>query len=108
MKATFRIATGIVLPPRGVGLIPAMADKIKVAGIYTVPVQQKWVGTLHRADAAEKAGRMEYTYSEKVPNTDYVRVLREYAKAASSWWSARPSGSPAARKSPTTIPRSRS
>ncbi len=60
----------------------AAADKIKVAGIYTVPVQQKWVGTLHRAlTAAEKAGEIEYTYSEKVPNTDYVRVMREYAES---------------------------
>ncbi len=60
----------------------AMADKIKVAGIYTVPVQQKWVGTLHRAlTAAEKRGDIEYSFSEKVPNTDYVRVLREYAES---------------------------
>jgi basic membrane lipoprotein Med (substrate-binding protein (PBP1-ABC) superfamily) len=56
-------------------------DKIKVAGIYTVPIQQKWVGTLHRAlTAAKERGEIEYSFSEKVPNTDYVRVMREYAE----------------------------
>ena len=56
-------------------------EKIKVAGIYTVPIQQKWVGTLHRAlSAAEARGDIEYSFSEKVPNTDYVRVMREYAE----------------------------
>jgi basic membrane lipoprotein Med (substrate-binding protein (PBP1-ABC) superfamily) len=60
----------------------AQAEPIKVAGIYTVPVQQKWVGTLHRAlSAAQEAGDIEYAYSEKVPNTDYVRVMREYAES---------------------------
>ncbi|MEP3279520.1 MAG: BMP family protein [Stappiaceae bacterium] len=60
----------------------AYADTIKVAGIYTVPVQQKWAGTLHRAlVAAKDAGTIEYTFSEKVANTDYVRVMREYAES---------------------------
>lgn len=60
----------------------AQAEKIKVAGIYTVPVQQKWVGTLHRAlSAAKEAGEIEYSFSEKVANTDYVRVMREYAES---------------------------
>lgn len=58
------------------------AEKIKVAGIYTVPVQQKWAGTLHRAlVAASKAGKIEYVFSEKTANTDYVRVMREYAES---------------------------
>ncbi|HIP78652.1 MAG TPA: BMP family ABC transporter substrate-binding protein [Kiloniellaceae bacterium] len=60
---------------------PAQAEKLKVAGIYTVPIQQKWVGTLHRAlTAAKERGDIEYSFSEKVPNTDYVRVMREYAE----------------------------
>jgi len=60
----------------------AMADgKIKVAGIYTQPIQQKWDACLHKAllKAAE-AGEIEYVYSEKVSNTDYIRVLREYSE----------------------------
>ena len=89
---------GFVLPRRGalraavlaaaafafVGLTGEAAvaqQKIKVAGIYTVPIQQKWVGTLHRAlTAAEARGDIEYSFSEKVSNTDYVRVMREYAE----------------------------
>ena len=60
----------------------AQAEKIKVAGIYTVPVQQKWVGTLHRAlSTAKETGEIEYSFSEKVANTDYVRVMREYAES---------------------------
>lgn len=59
-----------------------LAAKIKVAGIYTQPIQQKWDARLHLAlDAAAKAGDIEYVYSEKVANTDYVRVLREYAES---------------------------
>jgi len=58
----------------------ALAAKIKVAGIYTQPIQQKWDARLHLAlVAAQKAGEIEYVFSEKVANTDYVRVLREYA-----------------------------
>ena len=62
---------------------PAFAqDTIKVAGIYTQPIQQKWDARLHLAlQGLEDAGEIEYEYSEKVANTDYVRVLREYAEA---------------------------
>lgn len=60
----------------------AVADKIKVAGIYTQPIQQKWDARLHQAlVAAKDAGEIEYVFSEKVANTDYVRVLREYAES---------------------------
>lgn len=62
------------------GAAPAAAEKIKVAGIYTQPIQQKWDARLHQAlDKAAKAGEIDYVFSEKVANTDYVRVLREYA-----------------------------
>ncbi len=60
---------------------PASAAKIRVAGIYTQPIQQKWDARLHQALAkAAKAGEIDYVFSEKVANTDYVRVLREYAE----------------------------
>ena len=55
-------------------------ETISVAGIYTQPIQQKWDARLHLAlQALEDAGEIDYEYSEKVSNTDYVRVLREYA-----------------------------
>ena len=57
------------------------ADKIKVAGIYTQPIQQKWDACLHKAlQKAADAGEIDYVYSEKVSNTDYIRVLREYSE----------------------------
>lgn len=59
----------------------ALAEKIKVAGIYTQPIQQKWDARLHLAlQAAADAGEIDYVYAEKTANTDYVRVLREYAE----------------------------
>jgi basic membrane lipoprotein Med (substrate-binding protein (PBP1-ABC) superfamily) len=61
----------------------ARADKpLKVAGIYTVPVEQQWVSRIHvAAETAQARGDIEYTYSENTANTDYPRVMREYAEA---------------------------
>ena len=60
----------------------ALADKIKVAGIYTQPIQQKWDARLHQAlSNAQERGDIDYVFSEKVSNTDYIRVLREYAES---------------------------
>lgn len=57
-------------------------DPIKVAGIYTVPVEQQWVSRIHvAAEAAKAAGQIDYTYSENTANTDYPRVMREYAES---------------------------
>jgi basic membrane protein A and related proteins len=63
--------------------MPSWAQKkpIKVAGIYTVPVEQQWVSRIHKAlKAAEARGDVTYQYSENVANTDYERVMREYAE----------------------------
>jgi basic membrane lipoprotein Med (substrate-binding protein (PBP1-ABC) superfamily) len=55
---------------------------LKVAGIYTVPVEQQWVSRIHKAaEAAVAAGEIEYTFTESLANTDYPRVMREYAEA---------------------------
>ena len=68
------------------GLLPGAADAqkakpIKVAAIYTVPVEQQWVSRIHKAlNAAQDRGDITYTYSENVANTDYERVMREYAE----------------------------
>ena len=62
--------------------LKAFAAPVKVAGIYTQPIQQKWDARLHLAlEAAANAGTVDYKFSEKVANTDYVRVLREYAES---------------------------
>lgn len=66
----------------GMGIFPAFAGTIKVAGIYTQPIQQKWDARLHKGLLAAKAtGGVEYVFSEKVANTDYIRVLREYCES---------------------------
>ncbi len=57
-------------------------EPIRVAGIYTVPVEQQWVSRIHiAAEAAQAAGAVDYRYSENVSNTDYARVMREYAES---------------------------
>lgn len=67
------------------GLMPAAAraaEVIKTAAIYTVPVEQQWVSRIHKAaTAAKEKGAIEYVFSEKVANTDYERVMREYCEA---------------------------
>lgn len=64
------------------GSASAMDGKIRVAGIYTQPIQQKWDARLHQAlSNAKDRGDIEYVFSEKVSNTDYIRVLREYAES---------------------------
>lgn len=65
-----------VLPRRALAQSP-----LSVAGIYTVPVEQQWVSRIHKAaEAAKSAGEITYTFTENVANTDYSRVMREYAE----------------------------
>ena len=55
---------------------------LKVAAIYTVPVEQQWVSRIHKAaNAAVARGDIEYVYSENTSNNDYERVMREYSEA---------------------------
>ena len=77
-RRTFNIGTAAAIT--ALTSFPTLASsKLKVAGIYTQPIQQKWDARLHLAlDARDD---IEYVYSEKVSNTDYVRVLREYCES---------------------------
>ena len=61
---------------------PAFAQgKLKVAAIYTVPVEQQWVSRIDKAlKAAVARGEIEYEFSENVTNADYERVMRGYAE----------------------------
>ena len=61
---------------------PALAQtKMKVAAIYTVPVEQQWVSRIDKAlKAAVARGEIEYVFSENVTNADYERVMRQYAE----------------------------
>ncbi len=77
LTAAGAAATGFAGVPRRA----LAADPVKVAGIYTVPVEQQWVSRIHKAaEAAVAAGTAEYVYTENTANTDYPRVMREYAE----------------------------
>ncbi|HTV71776.1 MAG TPA: BMP family protein [Rhizobiaceae bacterium] len=57
-------------------------EKLKVAAIYTVPFEQQWVSRIHKAaNTAKDRGDIDYVATENVSNTDYERVMREYAEA---------------------------
>ena len=62
--------------------LPVQAQtKLKVAAIYTVPVEQQWVSRIDKAlKAAVARGEIEYVFSENVANADYERVMRQYAE----------------------------
>ncbi len=70
-------------------LLPQTATaqtKIKVAAIYTVPVEQQWVSRIHKGlNAAVARGDIEYKFSEKVENSDYERVMRQYAEQGNTF-----------------------
>jgi len=59
----------------------AASETVKVAAIYTLPVEQQWISRIHKAlNTAAERGDIEYVFSENVANTDYERVMREYAE----------------------------
>ncbi|RRS01030.1 BMP family ABC transporter substrate-binding protein [Aquabacterium soli] len=66
--------------------LPAQAQaKLKVAAIYTVPVEQQWVSRIHKALSAAKArGEIDYVFSENTANADYERVMRQYAESGNT------------------------
>jgi basic membrane protein A and related proteins len=68
----------------GSAFAQAKAKPIKVASIYTVPVEQQWVSRIHKAlNAAKERGDVTYKWSENVANNDYERVMRQYAEEGS-------------------------
>ena len=77
LASSLALAASTLLP-----LPAAAADKIKVAAIYTVPVEQQWVSRIHKAlEAAKGRGEIDYVFSENVTNADYERVMRQYAES---------------------------
>jgi basic membrane protein A and related proteins len=60
------------------------AKPIKVAAVYTVPVEQQWVSRIHKAlNAAKDRGEITYKWSENTANTDYERVMRQFSTEGS-------------------------
>ncbi|HYF55579.1 MAG TPA: BMP family protein, partial [Salinarimonas sp.] len=81
---------GLGLGAVGTALLPAGAfaqgkpKPIKVAAIYTVPVEQQWVSRIHKAlNAAQARGDVTYKFSENVANNDYERIMRQYSEEGS-------------------------
>ena len=75
------LAGALALSAMTLGATAALAEKIKVAAIYTLPVEQQWISRIHKAlNAAAERGDIEYVWSENVANNDYERVMREYAE----------------------------
>jgi basic membrane protein A len=80
-RRAFIALAGAAAVSAGLSGAARAADALKVAAIYTVPVEQQWVSRIHKAlTAAQARGEVVYTYSENVANTDYERVMREYAE----------------------------
>jgi basic membrane lipoprotein Med (substrate-binding protein (PBP1-ABC) superfamily) len=77
------LAGGVAIAAAGAFAPQALAQEaIRVAAVYTVPVEQQWVSRIHQAAlAAQERGDITYTFSENVSNADYERVMREYAEA---------------------------
>jgi len=86
MKSLFKASRRAFLASLAVvgfalGTTASAAETVKVAAIYTLPVEQQWISRIHKAlNAAAERGDIEYTFSENVANTDYERVMREYAE----------------------------
>ena len=83
MSLSRRTTLGLALAASATLAAPAFAQaKLKVAAIYTVPVEQQWVSRIDKAlKAAVARGEIEYVFSENVSNADYERVMRQYAEA---------------------------
>lgn len=59
----------------------ALAGQLKVAALYTTPVEEPYIGNIHEAlEKAVKDYGIEYQHTEKVTQADFERVLREYAE----------------------------
>jgi basic membrane protein A and related proteins len=80
-RTVIKLAGATLMLP-AMGSLARAEGPIKTAAIYTVPVEQQWVSRIHKAaTTAKERGDIDYVFSEKVANTDYERVMREYCEA---------------------------
>jgi basic membrane protein A len=86
MSLSRRATLGVAFVLAATLAAPAQAQaKLKVAAIYTVPVEQQWVSRIDKAlKAAVARGEIEYVFSENVANADYERVMRQYAEGGNT------------------------
>jgi basic membrane lipoprotein Med (substrate-binding protein (PBP1-ABC) superfamily) len=79
-----RVVAGAAFALFAATLVPGVAaaqEKMKVAAIFSTPIEEPWVNQIHEAllKAEEELG-VEYTWAESVASADYARVLREFAR----------------------------
>ena len=82
-RSMLQLGAGLagLIGTRGAAFAQARTRPIKVASIYTVPVEQQWVSRLHKAlNAAKERGDITYKWSENVANNDYERIMRQYSE----------------------------
>jgi basic membrane protein A and related proteins len=73
-------AAALAAPVRGA----AAAEEIKVAGVFSTPIEEPWVNQIPVALLKAKTDLgISYTWSEDVKASDFGRVLREYAERGS-------------------------
>ena len=72
------VAVAAIMFAGGVALAQ---EKMKVAAIFSTPIEEPWVNQIHEAllKAEEELG-VEYKWAESVASADYARVLREFAR----------------------------
>jgi basic membrane protein A and related proteins len=81
-RGIFGLAVAGALAIAGFAAHPAAAaDKLKVAAIFSTPIEEPWVNQIHVAllKAKDEMG-IDYKWAESVPSADYARVLREFAR----------------------------
>lgn len=85
-RAMLHLGAGLagLIGTGGAAFAQAKTRPIKVASIYTVPIEQQWVSRLHKAlNTAKDRGDITYKWSESVANNDYERIMRQYSEEGS-------------------------
>jgi basic membrane lipoprotein Med (substrate-binding protein (PBP1-ABC) superfamily) len=80
-RRAFVVAGGLAFMI-GVAAVPALsAEKLKVAAIFSTPIEEPWVNQIHVAlQRAQKELGIDYKWAENVQSADYQRVLRQFAR----------------------------
>jgi basic membrane lipoprotein Med (substrate-binding protein (PBP1-ABC) superfamily) len=74
------VASMMAAPVAAAATTVQAAEKIRVAGVYILPVEQQWISRLHQAlKKPADRGEIEYVWSENISTSDDERVAREYA-----------------------------
>jgi basic membrane lipoprotein Med (substrate-binding protein (PBP1-ABC) superfamily) len=80
-RAILALAAAAIVASAIPGEAAFAQEKMKVAAIFSTPIEEPWVNQIHEAllKAEEELG-VEYTFAESVASADYARVLREFAR----------------------------